>query len=33
MLSAMNAINAIATGPVEAYDNEAELWCADELMG
>jgi hypothetical protein len=29
----MNAINVIVTGPEEAYDNEAELWCADELMG
>ena len=28
----MNAVNAIVTGPEEAYDNEAELWCADELM-
>ena len=22
----------IVTGPEEAYDNEAELWCANELM-
>ena len=29
----MNEINAIVTGPEEAYDNEAELWCANELMG
>ena len=29
----MNEINAIVTGPEEAYDNEAEFWCADELMG
>ena len=29
----MNAINAIVTGPEEAYENEAELWCANELMG
>jgi hypothetical protein len=28
----MNAVNAIVTGPEEAYDNEAEIWCADELM-
>jgi hypothetical protein len=28
----MNAINVIVTGPEEAYDNEAELWCANELM-
>ena len=29
----MNEINAIVTGPEEAYDNEAEFWCANELMG
>jgi hypothetical protein len=29
----MNQIKAIVTGPEEAYDNEAELWCANELMG
>ena len=29
----MNEINAIVTGPEEAYDNEAEIWCASELMG
>jgi hypothetical protein len=29
----MNEINVIVTGPEEAYDNEAELWCANELMG
>ena len=29
----MNEINAIVTGPEEAYDNEAEIWCANELMG
>ena len=29
----MNEINAIVTGPEEAYDNEAELWCANELLG
>jgi hypothetical protein len=28
----MNEINAIVTGPEEAYDNEAEIWCANELM-
>jgi hypothetical protein len=28
----MNAINAIVTGPEEAYDYEAELWCANELV-
>jgi hypothetical protein len=29
----MNEISAIVTGPEEAYDNEAEFWCANELMG
>ena len=29
----MNEINAIVTGPEEAYDNEAEIWCASKLMG
>jgi hypothetical protein len=29
----MNEINAMVTGPEEAYDNEAEIWCANELMG
>lgn len=29
----MNEITVIVTGPEEAYDNEAELWCANELMG
>ena len=29
----MNEVNAIVTGPEEAYDNEAEIWCANELMG
>ncbi len=29
----MNEINVIVTGPEEAYDNEAEFWCANELMG
>jgi hypothetical protein len=29
----MNEITAVVTGPEEAYDNEAELWCADELLG
>ena len=28
----MNEIRTIVTGPEEAYDNEAELWCANELM-
>ena len=29
----MNAIDVIVTGPEEAYDNEAEFWCAHEQMG
>jgi hypothetical protein len=26
-------ITVIVTGPEEAYDNAAELWCANELLG
>jgi hypothetical protein len=29
----MNDVNVIVTGPEEAYDNEAEVWCANELRG
>jgi hypothetical protein len=29
----MNEIHVIVTGPEEAYDNEAELWCANEQLG
>ena len=29
----MTEIHVIVTGPEEAYDNEAEFWLADELMG
>ena len=29
----MNEIDVIVTGPEEAYDNEAEFWCANEQMG
>ena len=29
----MSEINVIVTGPEEAYNNEAEFWSADELMG
>jgi hypothetical protein len=29
----MTEIQVIITGPEEAYDNEAEFWCANELMG
>ena len=28
----MTEINVIVTGPEEAYDYEAGLWCANELM-
>ena len=28
----MTEIHVIVTGPEEAYNNEAELWCANELM-
>ena len=29
----MTGIHVIVTGPEEAYDNEAEFWHANELMG
>jgi hypothetical protein len=29
----MTDINVIITGPEEAYDNEAELWCGREQLG
>jgi hypothetical protein len=29
----MTEIKVIVTGPEEAYDYEAELWCGNELMG
>jgi hypothetical protein len=29
----MTEIQVIITGPEEAYDNEAEFWCANEMMG
>ena len=29
----MSEIRVIVTGPEEAYDNEAEFWCGNELMG
>ena len=29
----MTEITVIVTGPEEAYNNEAELWRANELMG
>ena len=30
--AAMSEIRVIVTGPEEAYNNEAEFWCANELM-
>jgi len=29
----MTEINVIVTGPEEAYNGEAEFWCANELIG
>jgi hypothetical protein len=29
----MTEITVIVTGPEEAYENAAEFWCANELMG
>jgi hypothetical protein len=29
----MTEIKVIVTGPEEAYNTEAEFWCANELMG
>jgi hypothetical protein len=29
----MPEIKTVVTGPEEAYNNEAEFWCANELMG
>jgi hypothetical protein len=29
----MTEINVVVTGPEEAYNNEAEFWCADEFLG
>ena len=29
----MSEIHVIVTGPEEAYDNEAEFWCANEMLG
>jgi hypothetical protein len=29
----MTEINVIVTGPEEAYDNEAEFWHGNELIG
>jgi hypothetical protein len=29
----MTEIRMVLTGPEEAYNNEAELWCGNEMMG
>lgn len=29
----MSNVHVIVTGPEEAYDNEAEFWCANQMMG
>jgi hypothetical protein len=29
----MTEINVIVTGPEEAYDNEAEFWCGNAMLG
>jgi hypothetical protein len=29
----MTEVRVIVTGPEEAYDDEAEFWCANEMMG
>jgi hypothetical protein len=29
----MTDVKVIVTGPEEAYDDEAEFWCANEMMG
>jgi hypothetical protein len=29
----MTEISVVVTGPEEAYNNEAEFWCANEQMG
>jgi hypothetical protein len=29
----MTEVKVVVTGPEEAYDYEAELWCGNELMG
>ena len=29
----MTTISVIVTGPEEAYNNEAEFWCAGEMVG
>ena len=29
----MTEINVVVTGPEEAYNDEAEFWCANEQLG
>ena len=29
----MTRVHVVLTGPEEAYDNHAELWCAHEQLG
>ena len=29
----MIEIDVVVTGPEEAYNNEAEFWCANEMIG
>ena len=29
----MTQIHVIVTGPEEAYNDEAEFWCANEMLG
>ena len=29
----MTEISVVVTGPEEAYNSEAEFWCAHEMMG
>lgn len=29
----MREVHVVVTGPEEAYDNTAEFWCANELLG
>ena len=29
----MTDISVVVTGPEEAYDNEAEFWCGNEMLG
>jgi hypothetical protein len=29
----VNAVEVVVTGAEEAYNSEAEFWCADQMMG